>query len=161
MPTVAPLAAADRPALLALAREHWGAERVASRGRLWDLGALDGLVARDGDGVGFAVFRVEGREAELVLLHAIPAGRGLGSALVETLAARLAARGVARLWLVTTNDNLDALRFYQRRGFALCALHRDALEVSRALKPSIPRVGLHGIPLRDELELERSLGSGA
>ena len=62
-----------------------------------------------------------------------------------------------RLWLITTNDNLRALRFYQRRGFRLAALHRDALETSRRLKPSISEIGFHGIPLRDELELERSL----
>ena len=66
--------------------------------------------------------------------------------------------GCRRLWLVTTNDNVDALRFYQRRGFRLTELQAGAVDVSRAtLKPSIPEVGDHGIPIRDELVLERSL----
>lgn len=58
---------------------------------------------------------------------------------------------------MTTNDNLDALRFYQRRGWRLVAVHPDPLEESRRLKPSIPTVGLFGIPRRDELELEAGL----
>ena len=65
--------------------------------------------------------------------------------------------GCTRLWLTTTNDNLDALRFYQRRGFVLAALYPDALIGSRPLKPEIPLIGAYGIPLRDELELEMEL----
>jgi hypothetical protein len=56
--------------------------------------------------------------------------------------------------LITTNDNLNALRFYQKRGLALVAVHRNALEESRRIKPEIPLIGSDGIPLRDEIELE-------
>jgi acetolactate synthase regulatory subunit len=53
---------------------------------------------------------------------------------------------------------VDALRFYQRRGFRLAALHAGAVDDSRArLKPEIPVTGDHGIALRDELELEVEL----
>lgn len=90
--------------------------------------------------------------------QALEQGRGVGSALlgaVEELARR---RGCKRLWLVTTNDNTHALAFYQRRGFVLAALHRDAVtEARKTLKPSLPLVGEGGIPLRDELELEQWL----
>ena len=90
--------------------------------------------------------------------QALEQGRGVGSALlgaVEELARR---RGCKRLWLVTTNDNTHALAFYQRRGFVLAALHRDAVtEARKTLKPSLPLVGEGGIPLRDELELEKRL----
>ncbi|MBK9123270.1 MAG: GNAT family N-acetyltransferase, partial [Chloroflexi bacterium] len=65
--------------------------------------------------------------------------------------------GIHRLWLITTNDNLDALRFYQKRGWHLVAVHRDALNESRRLKPQIPIIGMDGIPLRDEIELEMTL----
>jgi hypothetical protein len=65
-------------------------------------------------------------------------------------------KGCTRLWVITTNDNVDALRFYQRRGFCLVAVHRGAVDRSRArLKPEIPTAGAYGIPLRDETELER------
>ena len=83
---------------------------------------------------------------------------GVGSALlgaVEELARRC---GCKRLWLVTTNDNTHALAFYQRRGFVLAALHRDAVtEARRVLKPTIPLVGEGDLPIRDELELEKRL----
>jgi ribosomal protein S18 acetylase RimI-like enzyme len=66
--------------------------------------------------------------------------------------------GCVRLWLITTNDNLHALGFYQKSGFRLVALHPDAVAESRRLKPSIPEVGLDTIPLRDEIELTVNLG---
>lgn len=59
-----------------------------------------------------------------------------------------------RLWLVTTNSNLDALRFYQRRGLHLVRVWPDAMNRSRELKPEIPMIGDFGIAIRDELELE-------
>ena len=63
---------------------------------------------------------------------------------------------------ITTNDHVDALRFYQRRGFQLAAVHRGAVEDSRGkLKPEIPVVGAYGIPLRDEIELDKRPGSDA
>ena len=58
------------------------------------------------------------------------------------------------MWLITTNDNLHALGFYQKRGFALVAVQPDALAQSRLLKPQISTTGMGGIPLRDEIELE-------
>ena len=61
------------------------------------------------------------------------------------------------LELVTTNDNTSALRFYQRRGWVLAAVHVGGIEASRRIKPSIPARGNDGIPIRDELELECAL----
>jgi hypothetical protein len=61
----------------------------------------------------------------------------------------------------TTNDNLNALRFYQKRGFVLVSVHRNAVIKSRQLKPEIPLTGNDGIPLRDEIELEMLLESAA
>ena len=66
--------------------------------------------------------------------------------------------GLRRLWVLTTNDNVDALRFYQRRGFRLSALRPGAVdEARRQLKPEIPELGEYGIPIRDEIELEMPL----
>ncbi len=56
---------------------------------------------------------------------------------------------------------MNALRFYQKRGFVLVAIHRDALDISRKLKPEIPLIGNDGIPLRDEIELEMILNDTA
>ena len=61
------------------------------------------------------------------------------------------------MWLLTTNDNLDALRLYQRHRFRLVEVRPGAVDLARRAKPSIPAVGAYGIPLRDELILERDL----
>jgi ribosomal protein S18 acetylase RimI-like enzyme len=79
---------------------------------------------------------------------------GAGAALLEGVGALARGAGARRVWLITTNDNTHALRFYQRSGFDLVAIHRDAVAEARRLKPSIPLVGNDGVPIRHELELE-------
>ena len=154
---VRPLGEADREWATGKLRELWG-EGVVSRGRLLDATVLPGFVAeRDGEPAGLLTYRIDGGDCEVVTINAFPRGAGAGTALMEAVAVAARDAGCRRVWLITTNDNLRALRFYQRRGFRLAALHRDALARSRELKPSIPEVGLDGIPLRDELELELTL----
>jgi GNAT superfamily N-acetyltransferase len=96
------------------------------------------------------------RQCEILTLHAGEQWRGAGTALIEEVGQLARLQGCTRLWVITTNDNVDALRFYQRRGFCLVRVHRGAVDRSRAtLKPEIPAVGAYGIPLRDEIELEK------
>ena len=82
---------------------------------------------------------------------------GFGTALAGGVVERARAARVRRLWLITTNDNLDALRFYQRRGWRMAKVWPDAVGESRKIKPSIPETGAYGIPIRDEIELEYRL----
>ena len=154
---VRPLGEEDREWATGRLRDLWG-EGVVSRGRLLDATVLPGFVAEgDGEPAGLLTYRIDGGDCEVVTINAFLRGAGAGTALMEAVAAAARDAGCRRVWLITTNDNLRALRFYQRRGFRLAALHRDALDRSRELKPSIPEVGLDGIPLRDELELELTL----
>lgn len=152
---VRPVDESDRPWVESLLREHWGATVIVTRGRLHDAACLQGFVALcGGERVGLITCRIEGDSCEVVSLNSLREGRGIGSALVETVRGLAAEAGCRRLWLVTTNDNVAALRFWQKRGFALVAVHRNAITRSRCLKPQIPLVGQHGIPVRDEIELE-------
>jgi GNAT superfamily N-acetyltransferase len=98
-----------------------------------------------------------GIDCELMTIDALRDGVGAGTVLLAAVAAAARAAGAARVWLVTTNDNTPALRFYQRRGFDLVAVHRDAVTAARRLKPSIPETGVDGIPIRHGLELEFAL----
>jgi len=144
----------ELPWLAMTLEERWG-RTVVSRGVVHDPASLPALVCvKQGERAGVATYDVRGDECELVTIDAFKPGRGAGTALLGAVAAAARAAGCRRLWLITTNDNLRALRFYQRRGMALAALHRGALAESRRLKPSIPELGADGIPLRDELELE-------
>ena len=116
------------------------------------------LLAWAGDRlVGAATYVVEQRACELLTLHAESRFSGTGSALLTALIDIARQADCRRLWVVTTNDNVDALRFYQRRGFRLVQLRPGAVDESRSLEPEIPHVGAHGIDLRDELELEMDL----
>jgi ribosomal protein S18 acetylase RimI-like enzyme len=155
--TVRALAEADGAWAGAKLRELWG-ELVVSKGAVHDPAALPGFVAEEGgEAVGLVTYRIDGAECEVVTIDAFPGGAGAGTALLGAVAEAARRAGCRRMWLITTNDNLRALRFYQRRGFRLVAVHPNALRRSRELKPSIPKVGLDGIPLRDELELELTL----
>ena len=138
--------------------ESWGSLIVVSRGRVHDASRLSALVAVRGDElVGLATFAVGDADCELVTLDALRRREGVGSALLARVAQHAAERGCRRVWLITTNDNINGLRFYQRRGMRLIAVHPGAVDEARRLKPSIPVVGEHGIPIHDELEFELRL----
>ncbi|GAB3881051.1 hypothetical protein GCM10029964_036460 [Kibdelosporangium lantanae] len=106
-----------------------------------------------GERVGLLTYRPHGGSWEITSLDATVPGVGAGSALLTEVRTRARAHGVGRVRLVTTNDNTSALRFYQRRGFDLVAVHRDAVTEARKLKPTIP-LRADGIPIRHELVLE-------
>jgi GNAT superfamily N-acetyltransferase len=133
-----------------------GQLRILSRGRLTeDVARLEGFLAeRAGTRVGYALVRIDNDELEVVALEALTRRQGIGTALLEAAADEARRAGCARAWLITTNDNLDALRFYQRRGWDLIALHRDAVTAGRHLKPELPEVGDYGLPIRHELEFQ-------
>jgi GNAT superfamily N-acetyltransferase len=134
--------------------DEFGGPLQARRGELVDVLALPGFTAeRDGGPVGLLTYQRGNGECELAFMAALERQHGIGSALLDALR-REVGEG-QRIWLVTTNDNLEALRFYQRRGFRLSALRTGAVDESRRrLKPQISAVGELGIPIRDEIELE-------
>ncbi|HEY8490899.1 MAG TPA: GNAT family N-acetyltransferase [Dehalococcoidia bacterium] len=120
---------------------------------------VESLALRDGEGrmAGLVTWWVQGDRAEIVSLHAATPGQGTGTALMDAAEAALRRRGVRQAVLVTSNDNLAALRFYVRRGYRLVRVHLDAMDAVRALKPAVPLTGRDGAPLRDLWELWKDL----
>jgi ribosomal protein S18 acetylase RimI-like enzyme len=154
------LTPSDRGWLAKALRATWGSIRVVSRGRLIeDVTRLPGIIAEapTGHPIGFALLRFDDDDAEVVVLQSLEQGRGAGTALLDAARADAEHAGCRRVWLVTTNDNLHALRFYQRRGWDWIAMHRDAVVESRRLKPEISLLGADDIPIRHELEFELAL----
>lgn len=140
----------------------WGSTLIVSASGSWESTRLPALVAAGEDDLaGVATFEMSETAVHLITLNAVEAGGGAGSALLAGVASQAKAAGCTRLWLTTTNDNIDALRFYQRRGLRITAVHRGAVDAARAIKPTIPLIGDYGISIRDELELELRLGSDA
>lgn len=152
------LADADRAWMDELLAREWSGPQIVSRGVLYDIRDYPALVAWHGSQrAGLVTYRIAADACEVLSLNSVLAGIGAGSALLHAVEERARAAGCTRVWLITTNDNLHALGFYQRRGYVLTALHPDALAQSRTLKPQIPLIGMDNIPLRDEIELEKRL----
>ena len=147
-----------RPWARELLIENWGSARMVTRGKVHQADALPGLVAVMGERpVGLLTYALENGECEIVSLDSLVEGQGIGSALVREAVSIARSHGCLRIWLITTNDNTRALRFYQRLGMVIVAVYPNAVAESRKLKPEIPEIGMDGIPLRDEIELEMRL----
>ena len=135
--------------------ERWLATSVVAHGVVYYPHELPGFVATQDDlPVGLVTYQISDNECEVVTLNSVEPGIGIGTALIEAVRKKAKQQGCSRLWLVTTNDNFEALGFYQKRGFVLVKIHRNAVARSRKLKPSIPLYGIESIPIRDEIELE-------
>jgi ADP-ribose pyrophosphatase len=150
---LSPLTPSDLPWATQFLQAH-GSLSVVSRGRLSDPSEYPGFVLCNEQGTpqALATYRIENGECELLSLAPLPAGGEFS--LVETVRRAALERGCWRLWLVVSNDNTPALRYYQQAGFRLSAVHRGALEHARTLKPSLPLTGVDGLPVHDEVELE-------
>jgi ribosomal protein S18 acetylase RimI-like enzyme len=152
------LTQSDLPRLRQFWKENWGDEFVIAHGVIYHPDTLDGFVAHNEDQwIGEITYHFSGNECEIVSLDSLHEGQGVGTMLINKVIEEARAKGCQRIFLITTNDNLNALGFYQKRGFELVAVHRGAVNESRKIKPSIPLIGSNGIPLRDEIELEMLL----
>ena len=142
-------------------RRAWRGTEVARKGELINALELDGFAALDDlQPVGLLTYAVVGDELEVVTLQAEREGEGIGQALMDAARDRAEKLGLRRMWLVTTNNNVRAIRFYLRWGMDLAALHRDAVARSRLVKPSIPLTDVDGVAIRHELEFELVLSGG-
>lgn len=154
---VRPLAETDRGAAASWIRERWGDDVMAGHGELFRPAEHDGFVA--GDWAGLVTYRIAGDACELTLIEADPPGHGTGSALLEAVIDATRTAGAARVWLITTSDNLDAISWYEHKGFTVAEVRPGAVDVARAtLKPTIPtHNAANGLPIRDEIELTLAL----
>ena len=155
---IKPLNESDKAWVTSLLKEWWAGPKVVTRGKIHQADALPGFIAKlDGRPAGLITYDIVGDRCEIVTMHSQVESRGIGSALINAVKDIAIKAGCQCLWLITTNDNTHALRFYQKRGFSLVAVHRNAIEESRRLKPEIPLIGNDGIPIKDEIELEMIL----
>jgi len=135
--------------------KEWGAERVVSRRKIYYPHKLPGFIAfADKKYLGLITYLIKNDTCQIISINSIIKRKGIGTALVERVKKEAKKLGLKRIWLITTNDNFDALRFWQKRGFSLKAIYPNAIAFSRKLKPEIPLIGNYGIPIKDEIEME-------
>lgn len=168
--TIRPLERSDREWVAHFLDERWGTTQIVSRGKAVYGHLLPGFMAERGgaeveediseedtqaENIGLITVHIGEKECEITTLDSLDESMGVGSALVEAVENWAQEAGIRRLWLVTTNDNLEALKFWQKRGYELVSVHRNAIADARRIKPQIPITGLNGITIRDEIELEK------
>jgi N-acetylglutamate synthase-like GNAT family acetyltransferase len=145
----------DMKWIVSYMKGNWGSEKIVTRNKIYDTKDIPGFIAVQNEKpVGIALYNIENNECEMILLESFIEKIGIGSTLIDYVKKVAMTKDCKRLWLITTNDNTHAIRFYQLREFSLVAIYRNALEESRKLKPEIPLKGIDGIPLKDEIELE-------
>jgi ribosomal protein S18 acetylase RimI-like enzyme len=128
------------------------------RGELVDMTALDGFaVYENGTVIGLITYKISSGECEIMSLDSLKENQGIGTALVNKVIETAAGLKCAKIKLITTNDNINAIRFYQKRGFDMARLYHNSLEAARKLKPNIPMIGEFNIPIKHEIEFEMNL----
>lgn len=139
-------------------KDEWSCPPSISRGRAIDTTILPGFISLSNNKInGVITYNIENSECEIVTLNSFEENRGIGTALINAVFSIAKEMFCKRLWLITTNDDIGAIRFYQKKGFDLVAAHINAMDVSRKLKPSIPLIGMDNIPIKHELEFEMNL----
>lgn len=136
----------------------WFSTDMVVRGEIVDMTKMDGFASYENDRIiGLVTYRICDNECEIMSLDSLNERQGIGTALINKMKEEAIKEKCIKLKLITTNDNINAIRFYQKRGFDMVRIYHNALDVSRKLKPSIPMVGNFGIPLKHEIEFEMEL----
>lgn len=151
---VRPAIPADEKWLNDLMDKNWGGLPLVIRGKKYYPAKLNGIIAENGNDVaGFLFYEIQNQDCEIIVLEVFDKFKGTGTLLLDELK-NIAKSQCSRVYLMTTNDNIDALRFYQKRGFHICGIHIDSVKISRKIKPTIGILGDYDIPVRDEIDLE-------
>ncbi len=140
-------------------REHWGSPEMVLSSGTYRCDELDGFAVMDGEAEisGMITYVSQGDFLEILSLDSLQENKGIGTMLLEEVERVAEGLGVRTIRLITTNDNLNALKFYQKRGFHLMEVFPNAVEKARTMKPEIPLIAENGIPIRDELLLVKKI----
>ncbi|WP_226087712.1 GNAT family N-acetyltransferase [Mesobacillus sp. S13] len=137
---------------------HWGSPEMVISSGVYDCSTLDGFaIVKENNIIGLVTYVIIDAECEIISLDSTEEGKGIGTSLVKEVENIALEKKCTLIKLITTNDNLLALKFYQKRGFVISKVINNAVEKARKLKPEIPLVGNDGIPIRDEIELKKRL----
>lgn len=147
----------DRSWTVAELERNWGGVEISSLGMWHAADTLPSLIAWSGSArIGLATFTQPraGKACEVITLSSTLENAGVGEALLAACVRGARSAGCCRVFLTTTNDNLRAIGFYQKRGWRMVAVHRGAMDRAREIKPTIPVIGMNNIPMHDEIEFE-------
>ncbi|MFD1888421.1 GNAT family N-acetyltransferase [Paenibacillus wenxiniae] len=138
---------------------HWGSNQMITSHGVYDCNTLEGFaVLSELDNIiGLVTYTVEENCYEIISLDSLEENRGIGTMLLHKVETVAQMANKNKVSLITTNDNLHALLFYQKKGYQITRVYPNAVEKAREIKPQIPKLSNEGIPIRDELLLEKIL----
>ena len=156
---IRPIDEKDRDWVIKLLNEEWGSALIVAGGKKHFADRLPGYIAEmDDSRAGLLTYEMRRKVCGIISLNSLQENNGIGTLLIDTLVEKAIELKCGKIILHTTNDNLHALRFYQKRNFRIVGIFPDAVVEARKIKPSIPLIGQNGIPVRDEIKLELVLG---
>jgi N-acetylglutamate synthase-like GNAT family acetyltransferase len=136
--------------------EYWGSDRIVTKGRIHKPEDLSGFCAYYKKNLaGLITYRISGLELEIVTLNSLIENRGIGIVLIKRVRETALLKNLRRIWLITTNDNQKAIKYYTNRGFKRKDMY--SIADSRKLKPEIPLTGFNDIEIKYEIEFEYKL----
>ena len=148
----------DKTLVAKFISDSWGSSNCVSRSKIYDTTILPGFICKkNNEIIGLLTYNIEDNECEIVTLDSKFNDIGLGTKLIRKVIDKAKENDCKRVWLITTNDNSNAIRFYQKRGFEWVGFYKDAMQESRKLKPEIPELGNDNIPIKHEIEFEFNL----
>lgn len=157
---IRPINSSDIPTIHRAVEALWGSPVLVVHLEQYNCDELPGLAAfLEGDLAGFLHYEIKEDTCEILTLAALTEGQGIGSALISSIEKLAAEKQCNRLLVATTNDNVHAIKFYQHRGFQIREVFWGRINLARKIKPTIPMIGENGIPIQDEILLEKDLSS--
>ncbi|MGK4465777.1 GNAT family N-acetyltransferase [Mammaliicoccus sciuri] len=148
----------NKQVLIDLYIDNWGDDEMVVSSGTYQLSDLPGFVAYDeAEIIGVIIYIIRNDQIEIISLDSFRENVGIGSQLLKKLEEISEEKDITNISVITTNDNLNALKFYQKRGYNIRKVIPNAVEKARKQKPSIPQFAENGIPIRDEIVLEKYL----
>jgi 8-oxo-dGTP pyrophosphatase MutT (NUDIX family) len=145
----------NRDKVTAFIIKHWFSSKVMIRGEAVDMTKVDGYAVfdeNDAEIIGLITYFIKDRVCEITSFDSTIENKGIGTLLINEVIKKAKNAGCTRVQLITTNDDINAIRFYQKRGFDLAGVYHGAIERERLLKPEIPLIGQNNIPILHEIE---------
>jgi ribosomal protein S18 acetylase RimI-like enzyme len=148
----------NREEINKIIQNQWFSTDMVIRGEVVDMTKLDGYAVYEGEQIiGLITYRMTEQDCEITSFDSFRENQGIGTEMLHKVIETAKSKNCRKMKLITTNDNINAIRYYQKRGFDMTNLYYNAIEQSRIIKPSIPLLGDFNIPIRHEIEFQMQL----
>jgi len=156
--TLREIKSTDQEWIKKISLDLWNSVKIVSQHKIYYTDKLSGILALYQDTrAGLLLYSIDQPTLNIISLNTLFENIGIGSKLIERIEKIGIKKKLKKVRVTTTNDNIDALRFYQAKGFQIIKVNVDIMNKYRKLKPELPKLGFYNIEIRDEFVLEKAL----